>query len=128
MSVNKAILVGRLGRDPEIRSTGGGKKVANFSIATDETYKNREGEKVKSTEWHRIVLWDKLAEIAEEYLHKGDLVYLEGKIATRQYEDKRDGSTKQTTEVIANVMRMLGSKNRAESGDTEEASDEASPF
>ena len=126
MSVNKAILVGRLGRDPEIRSTGGGKKVANFSIATDETYKNREGEKVKSTEWHRIVLWDKLAEIAEEYLHKGDLVYLEGKIATRQYEDKRDGSTKQTTEVIANVMRMLGSKNRTE--ETEEAADEASPF
>ena len=126
MSVNKAILVGRLGRDPEIRSTGGGKKVANFSIATDETYKNREGEKVKSTEWHRIVLWDKLAEIAEEYLHKGDLVYLEGKIATRQYEDKRDGSTKQTTEVIANVMRMLGSKREA--GASEEAADEASPF
>ena len=126
MSVNKAILVGRLGRVPEIRSTGGGKKVANFSIATDETYKNREGEKVKSTEWHRIVLWDKLAEIAEEYLHKGDLVYLEGKIATRQYEDKRDGSTKQTTEVIANVMRMLGSKREA--GASEEAADEASPF
>ena len=127
MSVNKAILVGRLGRDPEVRSTGAGKKVANFSIATDETYKNSAGEKVKSTEWHNIVMWDKLAEIAEEYLHKGDLVYLEGKLQTRKYES-RDSGTKQTTEVIANVMRMLGSKNRAESGDTEEASDEASPF
>ena len=127
MSVNKAILVGRLGRDPEVRSTGSGKKVANFSIATDETYKNSAGEKVKSTEWHNIVMWDKLAEIAEEYLHKGDLVYLEGKLQTRKYES-RDSGTKQTTEVIANVMRMLGSKNRAESGDTEEAADEASPF
>ena len=127
MSVNKAILVGRLGRDPEVRSTGSGKKVANFSIATDETYKNSAGEKVKSTEWHNIVMWDKLAEIAEEYLHKGDLVYLEGKLQTRKYES-RDSGTKQTTEVIANVMRMLGSKNRAESGDTEEVADEASPF
>ena len=126
--VNKVILVGRLGKDPEVRATAGGKKVANFSVATDETYKNRDGEKVKSTEWFRLVAWDKLAEIAEEYLHKGDLIYIEGKLQTRQYEDKRDGSTKQTTEVIANVMRMLGSKNRAESGDTEEAADEASPF
>ena len=126
--VNKVILVGRLGKDPEVRSTAGGKKVANFSVATDETYKNRDGEKVKSTEWFRLVAWDKLAEIAEEYLHKGDLIYIEGKLQTRQYEDKRDGSTKQTTEVIANVMRMLGSKNRAESGDTEEVADEASPF
>ncbi len=91
MSVNKAILVGRLGRDPETRYTSGGQAVANFTLATDETYKDRAGERQKRTEWHRIVLWGKLAEITQQYLKKGMLVYIEGRIQTRQWEDKRTG-------------------------------------
>jgi single-strand DNA-binding protein len=110
MSVNKAILVGRLGRDPETRYTSGGQAVANFTLATDETFKDRSGERQKRTEWHRIVLWGKLAEITQQYLKKGMLVYLEGRIQTRQWEDKRDGQKKTTTEIVANVMRMLTSR------------------
>jgi len=110
MSVNKVILVGRLGRDPETRYTSGGQAVANFTLATDETYKDRSGERQKRTEWHRIVLWGKLAEIAQQYLKKGMLVYIEGRIQTRQWEDKRDGQKRTTTEIVANVMRMLTSR------------------
>src|ERR1700690_2886123 len=110
MSVNKAILVGRLGRDPETRFTSGGQAVANFTMATDETFKDRSGERQKRTEWHRIVVWGKLAEITQQYLKKGMLVYIEGRIQTRQWEDKRDGQKKTTTEIVANVMRMLTSK------------------
>jgi single-strand DNA-binding protein len=110
MSVNKAILVGRLGRDPETRYTSGGQAVANFTLATDETFKDRSGERQKRTEWHRIVLWGKLAEIAQQYLKKGMLVYVEGRIQTRQWEDKRDGQKRQTTEIVGNVMRMLTSR------------------
>jgi single-strand DNA-binding protein len=110
MSVNKAILVGRLGRDPETRFTSGGQAVANFTLATDETFKDRAGERQKRTEWHRIVLWGKLAEIAQQYLKKGMLVYVEGRIQTRQWEDKRDGQKRQTTEIVGNVMRMLTSR------------------
>src|ERR1700690_177020 len=110
MSVNKAILVGRLGRDPETRYTSGGQAVANFTLATDETFKDRSGERQKRTEWHRIVLWGKLAEITQQYLKKGMMVYGEGRIQTRQWDDKRDGQKKQTTEIVANVMRMLSSK------------------
>jgi len=110
MSVNKVILVGRLGRDPETRYTSGGQAVANFTLATDESYKDRSGERQKRTEWHRIVLWGKLAEIAQQYLKKGMLVYIEGRIQTRQWEDKRDGQKRQTTEIVGNVMRMLTSR------------------
>ena len=110
MSVNKAILVGRLGRDPETRYTSGGQAVANFTLATDETYKDRSGERQKRTEWHRVVLWGKLAEIAQQYLKKGMLVYIEGRIQTRQWEDKRDGQKRQTTEIVGTTMRMLGSR------------------
>jgi single-strand DNA-binding protein len=110
MSVNKAILVGRLGRDPETRYTSGGQAVANFTLATDETFKDRSGERQKRTEWHRIVLWGKLAEIAQQYLKKGQLVYIEGRIQSRQWEDKRDGQKRTTTEIVASVMRMLGSR------------------
>src|SRR6266478_3315542 len=88
MSVNKAILVGRLGRDPETRYTSGGQAVCNFTMATDETYKDRAGERQKRTEWHRIVVWAKQAEIAQQYLHKGSLIYLEGRIQTREWTDK----------------------------------------
>src|SRR5579871_4858633 len=110
MSVNKAILVGRLGRDPETRYTSGGQAVANFTLATDESYKDRSGERQKRTEWHRVVLWGKLAEITQQYLKKGMLVYIEGRIQTRQWEDKRDGQKRSTTEIVANVMRMLTSR------------------
>ena len=110
MSVNKAILVGRLGRDPETRFTSGGQAVANFTLATDETFKDRAGERQKRTEWHRVVLWGKLAEIAQQYLKKGMLVYVEGRIQTRQWEDKRDGQKRTTTEIVGNVMRMLTSR------------------
>jgi len=111
MSVNKAILVGRLGRDPETRYTSGGQAVANFTMATDETYKDRAGERQKRTEWHRIVLWGKLAEITQQYLKKGMLVYIEGRIQTRQWEDKRDGQKRTSTEIVANTMKMLTSRS-----------------
>lgn len=106
--VNKVILVGRLGRDPETRYTSSGQAVCNFSMATDENFKSRSGERQTRTEWHRIVMWGKLAEIAQQYLKKGQLVYIEGRLQTRQWDDKRDGSKKQSTEVVANAMKMLG--------------------
>jgi single-strand DNA-binding protein len=113
MSVNKAILVGRLGRDPETRFVSSGQAVCNFSMATDESYKDKNGERQKRTEWHRIVVWGKLAEICQQYLKKGMLVYIEGRIQTRQWEDKRDGTKKTSTDIVASEMKMLTS--RAES-------------
>jgi single-strand DNA-binding protein len=109
MSVNKVILVGRLGKDPETRFTTSGQAVCNFSLATDETYKDRAGERQKRTEWHKIVVWSKLAEICQKYLHKGSLVFIEGRITTRQWDDK-EGQKRYSTEIVANEMRMLGSK------------------
>jgi single-strand DNA-binding protein len=109
MSVNKAILVGRLGRDPETRYTSGGQAVCNFTMATDETYKDRNGERQKRTEWHRIVVWGKQAEIAQQYLHKGSLIFLEGRIQTRQWDD-REGQKRTTVEIVANNFRMLGGR------------------
>ena len=107
--INKAILVGRLGRDPEIRHTTGGAQVANFSLATDE--KTKEG---KKTTWHNIVAWRKLAEISEKYLVKGSLVYIEGKLQTREWDD-RDGNRRQTTEIVAQEIRNLGGDRDEES-------------
>ncbi len=112
MSVNKVILVGRLGRDPETRYTSGGQAVANFSLATDETYKDRNGERQKRTEWHKIVVWGKQAEIAQQYLKKGSLVYVEGRIQTRQWDD-REGQKRTSFEIIANNFRMLGGRAEA---------------
>ena len=112
MSVNKVILVGRLGRDPETRYTGSGQAVCNFTMATDETYKDRAGERQKRTEWHRIVVWAKQAEIAQQYLHKGSLIYLEGRIQTRQWDD-REGQKRTTTEIVATNFRMLGGRSDA---------------
>jgi single-strand DNA-binding protein len=109
MSVNKAILVGRLGRDPETRFTSGGQAVCNFTMATDETYKDRNGERQKRTEWHRIVLWGKLAELAQQYLKKGSLVFIEGRIQTRQWDD-REGQKRNTTEIVGTGMRFLGGR------------------
>ena len=109
--VNKVILVGRLGRDPETRYTSSGQAVCNFTMATDSSYKNRTtGERQKLTEWHRIVMWGKLAEIGQQYLKKGMLVFVEGRLQTRQWDDKRDGSKKTSTEIVANEMRMLTSR------------------
>ena len=114
MSVNKVILVGRLGKDPETRYTPSGQGVCNFSLATDETFKDRNGERQKHTEWHRISLWGKLAEISQQYLKKGMLVYIEGRIQSRSWDDKTTGQKRYATDIVANVMRMLTS--RAESG------------
>ena len=96
--------------DPETRFTAGGQAVANFGLATDETFKDRSGERQKRTEWRRIVLWGKLAELVSSILKKGMLVCVEGRLQTRQWEDKRDGQKRTTTEIVANVMRMLTSR------------------
>lgn len=107
--VNKVILVGRLGKEPEVRNLENGAVVANFSLATSESYKDRvTGERKEVTEWHNIVLWRGLAEVAQKYLHKGDLVYIEGKLRTRSWE--KEGVTRYTTEVVADNMTMLGSR------------------
>lgn len=108
--LNKAILIGNLGKDPEMRYTPGGLGIANFNIATSETWNNKEGAKETRTEWHRIVAFGKLAEICGEYLSKGKQVYIEGRIQTRDWEDK-DGNKKYTTEIVANQMLMLGSRD-----------------
>lgn len=107
--VNKAILVGRLGRDPEVRYTSSGTPVANFSLATDESWTDQNGERQRRTEWHQIVVWRRLAEICERYLRKGRLVFIEGQIQTREWED-RDGNRRRTTEIVARNMQMLGSR------------------
>tara|TARA_B100000795_G_scaffold104560_1_gene77146 strand:+ start:339 stop:746 length:408 start_codon:yes stop_codon:yes gene_type:complete len=107
--VNKVILVGNLGKDPEVRYLDNGVAVANFSLATTENYKNKAGDRVSQTEWHNIVLWRGLAEVAEKYLKKGASVYVEGKIKTRKWEDK-EGNTRYNTEILADNMTMLGGK------------------
>ncbi|MFT7032422.1 MAG: single-strand DNA-binding protein [Cyclobacteriaceae bacterium] len=107
--VNKVILVGNLGKDPEVRHLENGRAVANFSLATSESYKNKQGERVTQTEWHNVVLWTPLAELAEKYLKKGNQVYIEGKITTRSYEDK-EGVQKYITEVVVRDMTFLGAK------------------
>ena len=118
MSVNKVMLIGNLGRDPEIRYTTSGQAVANFTLATTEKYTNKAGDKQEDTEWHRIVAWGRLAEICGEYLTKGRMVYIEGSIKTRSWEDK-EGNTKWTTEIVARNMQMLGpSGGRSEAPST----------
>lgn len=107
MSVNKVILVGNLGKDPELRYTPSGAAVATFSLATSERYKGKDGQMQEKTEWHNIVAWRQLAEICGKYLHKGKQVYIEGKIQTRSYDD-RDGNKRYMTEIIADQMQMLG--------------------
>lgn len=111
--VNKVILVGNLGKDPEVRHLDNGRAVANFPIATSETYKNKQGERVTNTEWHNIVLWTPLAEIAERFLKKGGQVYIEGKLTTRSWDDQ-DGNKRYTTEVVGREMTLLGSRQDSE--------------
>src|SRR5262245_17643434 len=115
MSVNKVILVGRLGRDPETRYTGGGQAVANFSVATDETYRDKNGERQKRTEWHKIVVWGKQAEIAQQYLKKGSLIFIEGRIQSREWQDK-EGQKRTSFEIVANNFRMLGGRSDGPAG------------
>ena len=130
--VNKVVLIGNAGQDPEVRHLDSGVAVANFNLATNESYKDKTGEKVTQTEWHRIVLWRGLAEVAEKYVKKGELLYIEGRLRTRAWDDK-DGNKRYTTEVFADNMKMLGKKSdqagtvrQDESGQMEEAGPEAS--
>jgi single-strand DNA-binding protein len=111
-SVNKAILIGNLGADPDLRYTPGGQAVASFSIATTERFKNKEGEQQERTEWHNIVCWGRQAEIANEYLKKGSPVYIEGRIQTRSYDDK-DGIKRYRTEIVTRQMQLLGGRPQA---------------
>jgi len=109
--VNKAILIGNLGKDPQLDYTTSGVARCRFSIATSEQYTDKDGQKQERTEWHNIVIWNKLAEIAGEYLKKGRQVYVEGRIRTRQYQDQ-NGQTRYITEIVANAMQMLGGGQR----------------
>jgi single-strand DNA-binding protein len=115
-SVNKVILIGNLGRDPETRYMPDGGAVTNVSIATTESWKDKNGEKQEKTEWHRVAFFGKLAEIAGEYLKKGSQVYVEGRLQTRKWQDK-DGQDKYTTEIVADRMQMLGSRQGMGGGD-----------
>ena len=124
--VNKVILVGRLGKDPEVRNLENGATVANFTIATSESYKDKTtGDKKEITEWHNIVLWRGLAEIAAKYLHKGDMIYIEGKLRTRSWE--KDNVTRYTTEVVGDNMTMLSTKREGGSGSNQEYRPSAAP-
>jgi single-strand DNA-binding protein len=119
--VNKVILIGNLGRDPEVRYTPSGTAVANFTVATTETWTNRDGEKQSHTEWHRVVAWRRLGEICGEYLSKGKQVYIEGRIRTNEWEDQ-EGNKRRTTEIEALNMQMLGSRGPAEAQPEERSS------
>lgn len=122
--VNRVILIGNLGKDPEIRNLEGGAKVANFPLATTETYKNRNGDRTEHTEWHNIVMWRGLADVAERFLKKGNSIYVEGKLRTRSWDDQATGTKRYITEVIADNMTMLGGR-RDETSDAAEISGEA---
>ncbi len=116
MSVNKVILVGRLGQDPEVRNTPGGATVAQLRLATSESWKDKNsGQKQERTEWHRVVVWGRLAELCQQYLAKGRQVYVEGRIQTRQWQDK-EGQTRYTTEINAQTIQFLGSPAGREAG------------
>ena len=124
--VNKVILIGNLGKDPEVRYLDNGVAVANLSLATSENYKNKQGERVSQTEWHDVVLWRGLAEVAEKYLKKGSSVYVEGKLRTNKWVDK-DENTRYKTEVLADKLTMLGrSQNQEQS--SESTSEDDLPF
>ncbi len=114
--INKVILVGNLGRDPEVRSTPSGQPVASFSVATTRRWKDREGNKQEQTEWHNIVCWGRQAEIAGQYLTKGRQVYIEGRLQTRSWDDKQSGEKKYRTEVICDNFQMLGSRSDSGGG------------
>ena len=114
-SVNKVILIGNLGRDPELRYTQGGQGVANFTLATNERWRDKDGNNQERTEWHRIVVWGKTAENCAQYLQKGRSVYVEGRLQTREWEDK-EGAKRQTTEIVAQNVTFLGGRDGAGRG------------
>jgi single-strand DNA-binding protein len=122
--VNKVILVGNLGKDPEAITFDNGVKKVSFSLATSESYKDKEGNRIDQTEWHNIVLWRGLADIAEKYLTKGSQVYIEGKIRTRSWDDK-DGNKRYTTEINADNLIMLGGARREQNGTSNQISEPA---
>ena len=133
-SVNRAILIGNLGRDPDLRYTPSGQPVAKFPIATSERWKDKDGQLQQRTDWHNIVAWGRQAEVCKEYLKKGSPIYIEGRIQSRSYEDK-DGNRKYITEIVANRIQMLGRKEEGPSGEetppepeTEEAEGDDIPF
>lgn len=123
-ALNKVMLIGRLGRDPELRTTKQGTPVATMSVATSEKYKDKKGEAIEKTEWHRLVAWDRLAELADKYLGKGDLAYFEGRLQTREWEDK-EGNKRFTTEIIAYKIEFLTPKSEGskQGGGSEEPDD-----
>ena len=125
--VNKVILVGRLGNDPEIRYTQGGAGVANFNIATSENWTDKDGNRQEKTEWHRIVVWGKMAETCAQYLAKGRQVYIEGRLQTRQWDDK-EGNKRYTTEVVANTVQFLDRGDKAAAGTSTEMAPIESPM
>jgi single-strand DNA-binding protein len=112
--INKVILIGNLGKDPEVRSLEGGVKVAKFPLATSESYKNKDGQRIDSTEWHNVVMWRGLADVAERFLKKGSQVYIEGKIKSRSWDDK-DGTKRYATDIVADNMTMLGRRSEESS-------------
>jgi single-strand DNA-binding protein len=112
--VNKVILIGHLGKDPDVRHLDSNSVVANFPLATSDSYTDKQGNRVEQTEWHNIVLWRRLAEIAEQYLKKGSLVYIEGRLRTRSWEDQ-NGNKRYTTEIVGNNMQMLDKRSDSES-------------
>jgi single-strand DNA-binding protein len=123
MAVNKVILVGNVGKDPEVHFIESNVAVARFPLATSETYRSKDGERVTTTEWHNIVLWRGLAEVADKFVKKGSQLFIEGKIRTRSYDD-RDGNKRYITEIIADNMQMLGKKGDNSAGDTTHYSSE----
>jgi single-strand DNA-binding protein len=125
-SVNKVILVGNLGRDPEVRYLPDGGAVANVSVATTEAWKDKAGERQEQTEWHRVAFFGKLAEIAGEYLKKGSQIYVEGRIRTRKWQDK-EGQDRYTTEIVADRMQMLGSRGGAGASGGSDAPERSAP-
>lgn len=125
MSVNKVILVGNVGKDPEVRHLDSGVAVANFPLATSESYNAKNGERVTTTEWHNIVLWRGLAEVAEKYVTKGRQLYIEGRIRTRSYDDK-EGNKRYITEIYGDTMQMLGTKADNQ-GTSEQSTPQSSP-
>jgi len=126
MSVNKVILVGNVGKDPEVRHLDSGVAVANFSLATSESYTAKNGERVTTTEWHNIVLWRGLAEVAEKYVTKGRQLYIEGRIRTRNYDDK-DGNKRYITEIYGDVMQMLGNRSDNQQGGDQASQTQSTP-
>ena len=126
MSVNKAILIGRLGKDPELRYTPSGKAVASFSLATSERWTGQDGEKKESTVWHNIVAWGRQAEVIKEYLAKGKQVYIEGRISNRSYDDK-EGNKKYISEVVVQNFTFLDSRGSGGSGESESSGSEMPP-